>query len=135
MSDDQAVILHNQKRRRARERANASRFCTWLDGIDNFTSPDDLQHYRGRLQETLDKLLSLDDAIHDLLSDEEYQEDIKTCEDYIDRAKRAIQKASRWTDVLSVSAAQLSIHGTTLPTATTPIFSVTHSVKLPPIKL
>ena len=71
MSDDQAVILHNQKRRRARERANASRFCTWLDEIDNSTSLD-LQHYRWRLQETLDKLLSLDDAIHDLLYDEEY---------------------------------------------------------------
>ena len=70
MSDDQAVILHNQKRRRARERANASRFYTWLDEIDNSTSLD-LQHYRWRLQETLDKLLSLDDAIHDLLSDEE----------------------------------------------------------------
>jgi len=34
------------------------------------------ENYRGRLQETLDRRISLDDANHDLLSDE-YEEDIK----------------------------------------------------------
>jgi hypothetical protein len=37
-----------------------------LDG-EGDTSLDDIERYRGRLQETLDRLISLDDAIHDLL--------------------------------------------------------------------
>jgi hypothetical protein len=83
MLDVPAVILHNLKRRQARERSNATRFSTLVDKFDDSTSLDDYEHYRGRLQETLDKLLSLDDAIHDLLSDDEYQEDIRVCEEYI----------------------------------------------------
>jgi len=134
MSDDPVAILHNLKRKRSRERererANATRFYT-INGFDDSTSLDELEHYRGRLQETLDKLLSLDDAIHDLLSDEEYAEDTKVCEDYIDKAKRAILKARRRTDkALSASTARLSINQPTNPTV-----SITHSVKLPAIKL
>jgi hypothetical protein len=94
MSDDPATILHNLKRKRSREKANATWFSMMIDGFDNSTSLDDFEHYRGRLQEILDKLLSLDDAIHDLLSDEEYAEDTKLCKDYIDKAKRAILKAN-----------------------------------------
>jgi hypothetical protein len=101
------------------------------DGFDDTTSLDDLEHYRGRLQETLDKLLSLDNAIHDLLSDEEYAEDTKLCEDYIDRAKRPILKANRRTDdTLSAPTTRLGITQPTKPTV-----SITHSVKLPAIKL
>jgi hypothetical protein len=48
-----------------------------IAGFDDSTSLDDFEHYRGRLQETLDELLSLDDAIHDVVSDEEYAEDTK----------------------------------------------------------
>jgi hypothetical protein len=36
---------------------------------------DEFELYRRSLQETLETLLSLDDPIHDLLSDEEYAED------------------------------------------------------------
>ena len=108
MSEEPAVKLHNLKRRRARERANATRFSTLLDGSDDSTKLDDFEHYRGRLQETLDRLTSLDDAIYDRLSDE-YEEDIKTCEEYIDKKKRAIQKASRRIDNdMSASTARLS---------------------------
>jgi hypothetical protein len=104
-----------------------------LDGFNDSTPLDEFELYRGRLQETLDTLLSLDDAIHDLLSDEEYAEDIIGCEDYIDKAKRAIQKGNKRTDSsLSASTARLTI---TPPTAPNPTVSVTHSVKLPPIKL
>jgi hypothetical protein len=39
--------------------------------------------------------VSLDDAIHDFLSDAEYDEDVETCEEYIDKAKRVILRASR----------------------------------------
>jgi hypothetical protein len=38
-------------------------------------------------------MLKLDDSIHDLLADDEYDTDVAICEDYIDTAKRAIQKA------------------------------------------
>jgi len=84
----------------------------------------------------LNTLISLDDAIHDLLSNSEYEEDIKDCEEYIDRTKRAIQKTSRrMYNGLSASPARLSIHGSTQLTATIPTGSVTLSVKLPAIKL
>ena len=130
MPDDPAVKLHNLKRKRTRERANPTRFSTLLDGFEDSTSLDDFEHYRGRLQETLSRLISLDDAIHD------YKEDIETCEEYIDKTKPVIQKASRCMyNSLSASTARLSIHGSPKPTATVPTGSVTHSVKLPAIKL
>ena len=66
-----------------------------LEGFEDLTLLADLEHYRGRLKEILDRLISLDDAIHDLLPDKKYEEDINTCEEYIDKTKRAIQKASR----------------------------------------
>lgn len=59
---------------------------------------DDLELNRGRLKENLYRLISLNDGIHDLMPDKEYEEDINTCEEYIDKTKRAIQKASRRID-------------------------------------
>jgi hypothetical protein len=107
-----------------------------LEGFEDPTPLDDLEHYRGRLKESLDRLISLDDAIHDLLPDKEYGEDINTCEEYIDKSKRAIQKTSRRIDnSLSVSTAQLNINGPTQQTAPAPTGSVSRSVKLPAIKM
>jgi len=60
MADGSADILHNVKRRRARERANATRFYTVLEGFEDSTPLDDLEHYQGRLKETLDRLISLE---------------------------------------------------------------------------
>jgi hypothetical protein len=92
-----------------------------LDGFDDSTPVDDLEHYCGHLQETLDRLISLDDNIHDLLSDKEYEEDINACEEYIDRTKWAIQRASRRIDnSRSASTARSSINGPTNTTATVP---------------
>ena len=136
MTEEPAVKIHNLKRRRARERANATRFSTLIDGFEVPTSLDDFEHYRGRLHEALDRLISLDDAIHDLLSDDEYEDDIKACEEYINEAKRAIQKATRcMANDLSTSTARLNIHGSTQHTTTIHIGPVTQSVKLPAIKL
>jgi hypothetical protein len=136
MADGSAEMLHNLKRRRARERANATRFSTTLKGFEGSTSLDDLEHYRGRLQETLGRLTALDDAMHDLLTDKDYDENIHTCEEYIDKTKRAIQKAGRRIDnSLSFSTARLRINGPTQQTASAPIGSVTRSVKLPAIKM
>jgi len=84
----------------------------------------------------LDRLIALDDAIHDLLPGKEYEEDINTCEEYIDKTKRATQKASRRIDnSLSVSTARLSIYGPTKQTAPALSGSVTRSMKLPAIKM
>ena len=48
------------RKTRGRERGNATRFTTTLEGFDSSTPLDDLEHYRGRLQETLDRLLFLE---------------------------------------------------------------------------
>jgi hypothetical protein len=136
MADGSADMLHNLRRRRARDRANATRFYTILEGFKDSALLDNLEHYRGRLKETLDRLISLDDAIHDLLPDKEYEEDINTSEEYIDKTKRAIQKASRRIDnSLSVSPARLSINGPAQQTAPAPTRSVSRSMKLPAIKM
>jgi len=106
-----------------------------LDGFEDSISLGDFEHYRGRLKENLDRLISLDDAIHDLLSDNEYEEDIKACEEYIDNTKRAIEKANRRMDNdVTASTARLNVHGSTQPNATLPFGPVTQSEKLPAIK-
>ena len=76
--------LHYLKRKRARERGNATRFITVINGFSETSSLDDYQHYQGRLQDTLNKLLTLVDAIHDLLSDLEFYSNSATCEEFID---------------------------------------------------
>jgi len=80
-------ILHNLKRRRARERAKATRISTILEGYEDYTPLDDLENYCGHLKETLERIVSLDDSIHDLLPDKEFEEDITSCEEYIIRRK------------------------------------------------
>jgi hypothetical protein len=77
----------------------------------------------------------LDEAIEDLLEDREYTADVETCEEYIDSAKRALLKANEEiVRRLASSAANLNI--AELPSAQmTARHPVTHSVKLPTIKL
>jgi hypothetical protein len=78
----------------------------------------------------LDKLVVLDDAIHDLLSDSEFQTDIEKCEDYIDSAKRAIQRAARGiAERLAVSKSALGV------TPSVPAVSASSYIKLPTMKL
>jgi len=136
MADGAPHVLHNLRNRRTRERANATRFSTMLEDSEDSILLDDLEHYHGRLKATLDRLISLDDSIHDLLPDKEYEEDVHTCEEYIDKTKRAIRKASRRIDSsLSVSTTRLSINGPTQQPAPALTGSVSRSVKLPAIKL
>ena len=114
------------KRKRARERGNATRFITAINGFSETSSLDDYQHYQGRLQDTLDKLLTLDDAIHDLLSDLEL---ILT---HIDSAKRALLQAARGTEKrLALSTSALNVVQS-VPAAST---EVLQPVKQPTIKL
>jgi hypothetical protein len=60
MADGSADMLCNLRRRRARERANATRFSAMLEGFEDSTPLDDVEHYRVRLKETLYTLISLD---------------------------------------------------------------------------
>ena len=59
------------------------------------TPLDDYEHYRGRLQETLDQLVRVDDAIQDLLEDREYTVDVETCE-YINQASNFKGQPGDW---------------------------------------
>jgi hypothetical protein len=130
MAEPPVDKLHNLKRKRTRERTLITRFVTEINGFTETTTADDYQYSIGRLQETLNKLTLLDDAIHDLLSDSEFQTDIEKCEEYIDSAKRAIQRAARGMDEkLAVSTPTLSA------TPSVPVVPASSSIKLPKMKL
>ena len=127
--------MRKLKRKRTTERTKATRFIAAINEFTENTPLDDYEHYRGRLQETLDQLVRLDDAIQDLLEDREYTVDVEACEEYIDSVKRALLKANQEIGRrLASSAANLNI--SELPSAQMTVRpSVAHSVKLPPIKL
>ena len=132
MSDAERKKLN---RKRTTERAKATRFITTINEFTGDTPLDDYEHYGGRLQETLDQLVRLDDSIQDLLEDGEYTADVEVCEEYIDSAKRAILKANQEIGRRLTSSAvnpSISELPSAPPTARIP---VTHSVKLPPLKL
>jgi hypothetical protein len=76
--------VHNFKRRRARERGNITRFVTEVGKFTD-TTLDDYEYYKDRLHDTLGRLTSLDDEIHELLDDSEYDADLQKCEEYIVR--------------------------------------------------
>ena len=127
MSDNLTIL----KRKRAILRSNITKFVTDINDTMEGTTPDDLEHFGNRLQETLDQLTSLDDAIHGSLNDVEYATDVETCEVYIDSAKRAPYKAARAIDSrLSASMSTTRLATTTLPTHTT----IAPTIKLQTIK-
>jgi hypothetical protein len=63
--------LHNRKRKRTRERNNITRFANSVNSFTRETSLDDYEHYKGRIEEALERMLRLDDSIQDLLADDE----------------------------------------------------------------
>jgi hypothetical protein len=129
--------MKNLKRKRTTERTKATRFITTIHEYTNHSPLDGNEHYRGRLQVSLDQLVRLDDCIKELLEDSEYTADVEAYEDYIDSAKRAIIKVNQDIGRRSASsAADLSV--SEVPSAPLPPTArppVTHSVKLPPLKL
>jgi hypothetical protein len=80
---DAGKRLHNLKRRRVRERGNITRFVKEVGKFTDTTSLEDYEYYEDRLHETLGRLTSLDDEIHELLDDSEYDKDLQKCEEYI----------------------------------------------------
>ena len=128
--DDQLRIL---KPKRTKERSNVTRFVASINALEDSSPVDDYEYYHERLRETLDKLIVLDDTIQDRLSDEEFDADVTKCEEYVDSAKRALQRASKKTDQrLVTSTSSLSINQPVTPPGST---IITPSVKLPTIKL
>jgi hypothetical protein len=129
-----AEQLHNFKVKHTRERNNITRFASSINSLTGETSLDDYEQYKGRIEEALERMLRLDDSIHDLRADDEYDTDVAICEDCIDTAKRWIQKAVRGIDKwLSAATADLTL--SEAPAAAVPAQSFVHSIKLPPIKL
>ena len=121
--------LSKLKRRRTTQRSNATRFAHQINVSDHSTPIDELQYLSERLDETLANLLTLDNAIQDLLDDEEYANDVPICEEYIDSSKRAIRKAKNLTN--PTNSENTITNSTTTHNLTPP-----HStVKLPTIKL
>jgi hypothetical protein len=92
---DAGKRLHNSKRRRARERGNITRFVTEVGKFTDTTTLEDYEYYKDMLHETLSRLTSLDDEIHELLDDSEYDADLQRCEEYVESSKRAILRTSR----------------------------------------
>jgi len=82
--------MRKLKRKRTAERTKATRFLTVINESTENTPHDDYVHYRGRLQDTLDHLIQLDDVVQDLLEDHEYTVDVETFEEYIDSAQHNI---------------------------------------------
>ena len=82
------------KRKRATQRAHATRFMNAINTFDDSTDIEELEQYRDRLPEVLQNLIVLEESVHDLLDDEEYAADAKS-EELVDGAKRAVRKADR----------------------------------------
>ena len=72
--------LHNLRRRLARERGNITRFVTQVGTFTDTKTLEDYDYYNDRLHEILGPLISLDDEIHELLDDSEYEADVQKCE-------------------------------------------------------
>jgi hypothetical protein len=115
MADNLPIL----KRKRTTLRSKITRFRTTINDSTEGTTLDDLEHYRNRLQETLDHLTSLDDSIHASLNDVEYAANVESCEVYIESAKRAIYKATRVIDSkLSASMSSTRLASTRLHSPT-----------------
>jgi hypothetical protein len=84
--------MKNLKRKLTTERAKATMFITTINEFTDNSPLDDYEHYRGRLQETLNQLVRLDVSIQDFLEDSEYNADAEVCEKHMDSAKRVILK-------------------------------------------
>jgi hypothetical protein len=61
--------IRKLQRKCTTKRTKATRFITAINESTENTPLDDYEHYRGRLQETLDQLVRLDATIQDLLED------------------------------------------------------------------
>jgi transcription termination factor NusB len=88
-----------------------------INTFDDSTDIEELEHYKDRLQEVLQKLILLYESVQDLLEEQEYAADAEKCEELVDGVKRAVSEADR---IIKEK------HGETAP-HTAGRFQVTHS--------
>jgi hypothetical protein len=77
---DAGKSLHNLKRKRARGRGNITSSVTELGKFTDTMTLEDYEYYQDRLRETLSRLTSLDDEIHELMDDSEYDANLQKYE-------------------------------------------------------
>jgi hypothetical protein len=77
---DAGMRMHNLKRRCARERGSITRFVTEVGKLPDAMTLEDCKYYNDRLHKTLGRLMSLDNKVHELLDDSEYDADLQKCE-------------------------------------------------------
>jgi hypothetical protein len=137
MQDAEAVKrLHNLKRRRARERGNVTRFVTGVGRFTHSTAMEDYEYYQDRLREALRRMTGLDEEIHELMDDCEYNADVHKCEEYIESAKRAILRISRQMEtLLALSAVNVTIADAREAVRAASPIAKSNTVRLPSIKL
>jgi len=82
------------KRKRATLLSNITRFARAINDTTKGTALEDLEHYRNRLQETLNHLTRLDDSNRGSLIHVESATVVESWEVYIASAKRAIYKTA-----------------------------------------
>ena len=88
--------------------------------------------YNDTLRETLDRMTSLDDEVHELLDDSEYDADVQKCEKYIESAKHAIMRTSRQDGGhLVTSIRNVTITDAHEAAATTPPILPSTTISLP----
>jgi len=126
--------LTSLKRKRKTVRGNVTRFTSQLTDQLNVDS-EDIEYTSIRLVEYLNEMKELDNEIHDLLSDEEYEADIASCTKYIDDAKLCIFKAQKSlkTKTNDISMEVANVQPAEIPCSISqPVYQ---TVKLPTIKL
>lgn len=132
-TEEKNLNLRNLTRRKpTTQRANDTRFIGLLNDTDDATALDEVEHYHDRLQESVRNLMDLDDAIQDFLDDVEYDVDVQTCEEYMDKCKRAIRKARNFVEQWS-SARDSNV--TPPKSDALARFAIAPVIKLPTIKL
>jgi hypothetical protein len=128
--------LQNLKRISARERGNITRFATEVGKFTDTTTQEDIECYKNRLHETLGRLTSLDDEIHELLDDNEYDADLQKFEEYIESTKRDIIRTSRQMgNQLATLTENVTINDVGGAAATVAPIAPSATIRLPPMKL
>ncbi|XP_071041466.1 uncharacterized protein [Parasteatoda tepidariorum] len=138
-------ILALLKRKRRTVRGNVTRFITQLNSDLSATSDtlnENVEYISHRLSDCLLEMKKLDNDIHSLLTDGDYDNDIIQCEEYVDNAELAIFKTKKFGSRINfeyntsqspeVTVSQIPV--TQVPVMQLPV-SQSHTVKLPTIKL
>jgi hypothetical protein len=133
---DAGKRLHNLKRRHAREGGNITCFVMEVGKFTDTTTVEDYEYYKDSLHKTLGRLMSLDDEIHKLLDDSEYDVDLQRCEEYIESAKCPILRTLRQMERhLATLTANVTIADTCEAAATLAPIAPSATIRIPPVKL